>query len=189
MNEPNSSPIGKPLLSRLTHHVRNPFNGIIGFTDLILSHYEKHSDADKKKYVQIVHHLSKKALLRSENLSWWLKHFTHNVMPVYQDFSLAELLNEEVAHITLELEKQDIELNFKNAKSAMIYSDKVMMQTIIRNILMNIVEFTPPAGDAEIILHHTNSKCSILFINNFNEKPTAEALAFINSINDKTNKH
>ncbi|MFN3446844.1 MAG: histidine kinase dimerization/phospho-acceptor domain-containing protein, partial [Bacteroidia bacterium] len=74
--------VDKQLLSRLTHHVRNPFNGIIGFSDLLANHFDKLVDDDKKSYIQIVHQLSKKALLRSENLAWWLKFYTENITPV-----------------------------------------------------------------------------------------------------------
>lgn len=179
------NPVNKQLLSRLTHHVRNPFNGIIGFTDLLVNHFDKHSDDDIRKYVQIVHQLSKKALLRSENLAWWLKFYTNNLGPVFQDVDVSELVKEELSYFATEIERQQLHIDFEKGDHNMIYTDKVMLQAIIRNAMSNIIEFTPQGESVDIKLYQAGTKLNLAFSNTFKEEPTDETLAFINALGNK----
>ncbi|MCZ2141543.1 MAG: hypothetical protein LC096_09170 [Bacteroidia bacterium] len=179
------STISKQLLSRLTHHVRNPFNGIIGFTDLLNSHYANLSEADKKNYIKIVHLLSKKALLRSENLAWWLKFYTDNLQPVTQKIDVVDLLQEEVRYFATELNKQNIDLLEDYIDNSMIDSDKVMIQSIIKNIILNIIEFTPEGDEATIKSIKQGGELQLIFTNKFTETPSEETMEFLNQLNEQ----
>lgn len=174
--------VDKQLLSRLTHHVRNPFNGIIGFSDLLANHFEKLDDEDKKNYIQIVHQLSKKALLRSENLAWWLKFLTENITPVPQNVDLSDLIKDELNYFNNEIDKQHLDLVLELNDSAIIKADKVMLQSIIKNLLLNIIEFTPVGQYVLISLTKTSDKCIQLVMQNVcSETPTDEVIEFFNN--------
>jgi signal transduction histidine kinase len=181
---PDQHGIDKQLLSRLTHHIRNPFNGIIGFSDLLNHHFEKLHAEDVKNYVQIIHHLSKKALLRSENLSWWLKSYTNNVHPIIHHINLNEIVKEELNYFNSEITKQELEIELQEgAESLMVNVDKVMLQNIIKNILLNIVEFTTPIELVTVQLKKTKNSSSVIFTNPFKEKVSPETLTYIQNLN------
>ena len=174
--------VDKQLLSRLTHHVRNPFNGIIGFSDLLANHFEKLDDDDKKNYIQIVHQLSKKALLRSENLAWWLKFFTENITPVPQNVDLSELIKDELNYFNTEIEKQHLDLALEINDNAIIKVDKVMLQSVLKNLLLNIIEFAPVGEYVLINLTKDNEQTFILTLQNVcTETPSVEVIYFLNS--------
>lgn len=187
MNSAKIPPITKQLLSRLTHHVRNPFNGIIGFTDLLNNHFSGLSDEDKLNYIKIVHQLSKKALLRSENLSWWLKFYTGNLTPVMQSVDVCDLIREELSNFNAEFAKQHLDLLEEYTHSAIVQTDKVMLQNIVKNILLNIVEFTPVGEEVNITSIKNNGNLEVCFTNVYTESVSDETLAFIaSSITEKT---
>lgn len=174
--------VDKQLLSRLTHHVRNPFNGIIGFSDLLANHFEKLDDDDKKNYIQIVHQLSKKALLRSENLAWWLKFFTENITPVPQNVDLSDLIKDELNYFNTEIEKQHLDLALEINDNAIIKFDKVMLQSVLKNLLLNIIEFAPVGEYVLINLTKDNEQTFILTLQNVcTETPSDEVIDFLNS--------
>jgi signal transduction histidine kinase len=174
--------VDKQLLSRLTHHVRNPFNGIIGFSDLLANHYEKLGDDDKINYIQIVHQLSKKALLRSENLAWWLKFFTENITPVPQNVDLSDLIKDELNYFNTEFEKQHLDLVIEINDNAIIKADKVMLQSVIKNLLFNIIEFAPVGEYVLINLTRSgNQKLTLTLQNVYTESPSDEVVDFMNS--------
>lgn len=177
--------VSKQLLSRLTHHVRNPFNGIIGFTDLLNNHFETLSDDDKRNYIQIVHQLSKKALLRSENLAWWLKFYTGNLTPVIQNVDITDVIKEELNYFSAEMEKQHLDLMAEFNDNAIIQTDKVMLQSIIKNILLNIIEFTPVAEEVSIQITRYDNTIRLVFVNVYQETPQEETLAFIGEMNNE----
>jgi len=179
MENKEQSGISKQLLSRLTHHVRNPFNGIIGFTDLLNTHFDGLSDDDKSNYIKIVHQLSKKALLRSENLSWWLKHYTGNLTPVLQNVDVADLVREELSYFNSEFQRQHLDLLEDFQSSALVQTDKVMLQSIVKNILMNIVEFTPEGEEVNVKTERKGNELEVIFNNKFKETPSDETLSYI----------
>ena len=178
--------ITKPLLSRLTHHVRNPFNGIIGFTDLLNNHFTSLSDEDKLNYIKIVHQLSKKALLRNENLAWWLKFYTGNLTPVTQNLDVVDLIKEELGYFNPELQKQHLDLMEEFNSNAMVQTDKVMVQNVVKNILLNIVDYTPVGEEVNIKVNKVDNNLEVLFNNVYSETPSDETLAFISNL--KTNE-
>jgi signal transduction histidine kinase len=162
--------------------VRNPFNGIIGFSDLLANHFEKLGDEDKKNYIQIVHQLSKKALLRSENLAWWLKFFTENITPVPQNINLSDLIKDELNYFNTEIEKQHLDLAIEINDNVIVKVDKVMLQSIIKNLLLNIIEFAP-VGEYVLINLTKNvaQKLTLTLQNVCTEAPTDEVIEFLNS--------
>ncbi len=173
--------VDKQLLSRLTHHVRNPFNGIIGFSDLLANHFEKLSDEDKINYIHIVHQQSKKALLRSENLAWWLKFYTNNITAVDQKFDLTDLIKDELNYFNNEIQKQHLDLMLEISDTAFVKTDRMILQGIIKNLLLNVIEFTPIAGYVQIsTTHQTNPNVLVLSITNvYAEKPSDETTTFV----------
>jgi signal transduction histidine kinase len=174
--------VDKQLLSRLTHHVRNPFNGIIGFSDLLANHFDKLVDDDKKSYIQIVHQLSKKALLRSENLAWWLKFYTENITPVPQNVDLADLIKDELNYFSNEVEKQHLDLMLELNDNVIVKADKVMLQSIFKNLLLNIIEFTPVGEYVLINLTKVSDNTIQLTMTNVcSETPTEETIDFVNN--------
>ena len=174
--------VDKQLLSRLTHHVRNPFNGIIGFSDLLANHFDKLVDDDKKSYIQIVHQLSKKALLRSENLAWWLKFYTENITPVPQNVDLADLIKDELNYFSNEVEKQHLDLMLELNDNVIVKADKVMLQSIFKNLLLNIIEFTPVGEYVLINLTKVSDNIIQLTMTNVcSETPTEETIDFVNN--------
>ena len=175
--------VDKQLLSRLTHHIRNPFNGIIGFSDLLANHFEKLSDEDKMNYIHIVHQQSKKALLRSENLAWWLKFYTNNITEVAQSFDLVDLIKDELNYFSNEIQKQHLDLMLELNDSTYIKTDRIILQSIIKNLLLNVIEFTPIAGYVQISIIKQIEEGTVLFsiTNVYSEKPSDETSDFVKS--------
>ena len=170
------------LLSHLTHHLRSPFNGIIGFSDLLVNQFEKLEDGDKSNYIQIVNQLSKKALLRSENLSWWLKVYSENITPIMQKVDLAELINDELSYFNNELQHHKFDLILALNNADMVNADKVMLQSVIKNLLLNIIEYSPTEENVIISLSKKNEVALQLIMQNVcSEIPSKEILNFVNS--------
>ncbi|MBP9185757.1 MAG: HAMP domain-containing histidine kinase [Bacteroidia bacterium] len=178
--------VDKQLLSRLTHHVRNPFNGIIGFSDLLANHFEKLSDEDKINYIHIVHQQSKKALLRSENLAWWLKFYTNNITAVAQKFDLADLIKDELNYFNNEIQKQHLDLMLDLDESAFVKTDRMILQGVIKNLLLNVIEFTPVAGYVQIITSNKfdENLVQLTITNVYAEKPSEETMMFIKNTDE-----
>jgi len=174
--------IEKKLLSQLTHHLRSPFNGIIGFSDLLANYFEKLEDGDKRNYIKIVNQLSKKALLRSENLSWWLKVYSDNITPIKQKVDFAELINDELNYFKNELHHQQFQLMLALNNADIVNADKGMIQSVIKNLLLNIIEYTPVGEMVMINLSKFNEHLiQLTMLNVCSEIPSQETINLVNS--------
>jgi signal transduction histidine kinase len=174
--------IEKQLLSQLTHHLRSPFNGIIGFSDLLANHFDKLSDNDKRSYIQIVNQLSKKALLRSENLAWWLKGYFEKITLVKQNLDLADLIKDELIYFNNEIEHQQLELQLELNDNIIINADKVMIESVIKNLLLNIIEYTPVGEIVMISLSKFDEQLiQLTMLNVCSEIPSEETINLVNS--------
>jgi len=67
-----------------------------------------------------------------------------------------------------------------------VNADKVMLQNIIKNILLNIVEFTTPIELVTVQFKKTKTSSSVIFSNPFQEKVSNETLTYIQNL--KTSK-
>ena len=115
--------IDKGTLSSVTHHVRNPFNGLIGFSDLLVSHFEKLSERDKVAYSMLLYNISRQAFLRLENMIWWLKLISGNIQMINRDIYLKDCVENTVNFYKEELLSKPIHISYANVENIIIHTD------------------------------------------------------------------
>ncbi len=148
--------------SIIAHDLKNPFNSILGFSDLLVVNSPNYSVEKIQKFAQNIHNVSKNTFILLENLLEWSRLQTGKLTPNLVKVDLAELslevqlLCEPIAlskNITLEL---DID------SSVFVIADKQMLHTVIINLVTNAFKFTHPGGIVKIITQ--NLKNEVLFI-------------------------
>jgi K+-sensing histidine kinase KdpD len=77
----DSPEISREFISKLTHGTRSPFNGLMGFSELLSANFYKLGEDEKRDYVFHINMLSKKALLSLDQFILWLKLREGLVMP------------------------------------------------------------------------------------------------------------
>jgi len=137
--------------SIIAHDIKNPFNTILGFSELMLSNFTKWTDEKKLQIVQIIFSSSQGLFDLLENLLQWsrsqrgLIDFTPVSTTLNQQVNTTILLLKDTAeakniHITTDLCQNDIKIN----------GDLRMLDTIFRNLLSNAIKFTYPEGEIKI---------------------------------------
>jgi len=143
----------------ISHDLMNPFNTLLGFTDIINSQFDELSDDEKKNIIQLIHEGAKSGhKLLSELLEWSrlnMKEVAFN--PKALD------LNAIVKTVL------DVTSNFYTQKQitpiidipefTTISADFDMLKIILRNLITNAIKFTPNHGTITI-----KSKLSESFI-------------------------
>jgi len=133
-------------LSILAHDVRNPFQSVLGYAELLYLRYDQYSDIQRKESIfevynscKIVHHFF-------ENLLSWSQ--SQNQGLNYAPFTFD--LNSLVSHILLLNEstarKKEIQLINNILPGTKVNVDRAMFDTIIRNLVSNAIKFTPSGG-------------------------------------------
>lgn len=138
-------------LSNISHDMRTPLNGIIGFTDFAL----KTEDLEKKQDYLNKIKLSSSLLLSLINETLELSRIESGKVVLSPEVvNSSELLESIVVGIRVNAEKQGIDFSsaFGSDFPENILIDKLRTQEICLNLLSNAVKFTPRGGSVRFIV-------------------------------------
>lgn len=132
--------------SIVAHDLRSPFQGMLGFTDLILDELETLSKAEIKEYVQKVHESSYSTFTLLENLLSWSRLQTGRLLYKPLPFSIYD----EIAAITSLLASNAHSKNVRFLNTVemdlMVFADQQMVHSILLNLTTNAIKFSFQGG-------------------------------------------
>lgn len=132
--------------SIVAHDLKNPFHTLIGFSELLISNYDTYGDEEKLKYLRIINDSSKNTHSLLENLLNWARTQTDNIQYYPEKILVTEIINENLRFLKLNAEKKNIVLKSMVKEESLLFIDKNMINTVIRNLLGNALKFTDSGG-------------------------------------------
>lgn len=143
--------------SIIAHDLKSPFNGILGFSN-ILNEQLKLKDYDGiEEYSAIIHQSSQRAMNLITNLIEWSRSQSGRMdfNPDYVEIS--SLLNEIYEISNVAAREKSISLKMEIPRHLSVLLDKEMISSVIRNLISNAIKFTHPGGEiivrAELLNH------------------------------------
>ncbi len=131
----------------IAHDLKNPFQGIIGFTSLLSKKVADIKDPEIKEFVKVIQDTSKGAFSLLENLLQWARSQTNRMKFSPEQINVASVITENINVLKLNAEKKKISLINHLPKNTFAFADKNMVTTIVRNLLNNAIKFTPEKGE------------------------------------------
>jgi PAS domain S-box-containing protein len=132
--------------SIISHDLKNPFNTILGFAELIETNIDKYSKPELLYRIQRIKTSTEKLYALLENLLTWSR-IQRGVIPFTPEvINLFELVEENIAIFTLRAEHKNITLRSSIQQGTLVYADYSMVSTVVRNLLSNALKFTNPNG-------------------------------------------
>ncbi|MBN1598876.1 MAG: hypothetical protein JW894_11335 [Bacteroidales bacterium] len=147
--------------SIIGHDLRNPMNSILGFSELL---YNKHQKLDNKKrelYIRSIKDSAKKTYDLLENLLEWSRSQSSQYIPKPEKISIDEILTNNLILLKDHYSRKDITVISEIDKDSEAFSDKNMVDTIIRNLITNAIKFTPSGGLVTISCQQANNQIII----------------------------
>lgn len=138
------------LFSIIGHDMKNPIITLLGFSEILAEDYDELSDDEKKEYIKTIYEttLNTKKLL--ENLLNWSRAQSGRMQINLEAISLKTIIKESIELVKSQAEKKNITLNVDMNSSLMVYADKNLLETIIRNLLTNAIKFTGDGGKVSL---------------------------------------
>lgn len=165
--------------SMMAHDLRSPFQGLLGFTQLILDELDTLSTDEIKEYLQKVRDSSNSTFTLLENLLNWSRLQTGRLQYNPIEFSI----NQEVTSIIELLCSNALSKNIKviNAINSdyFVHGDQQMVRSILLNLTSNAIKFTSNGGS---VTFHAKSKS--MCEHNFNGKPSCNRNCLEISVSD-----
>jgi signal transduction histidine kinase len=138
------------MFSIIAHDLKNPFNSVIGFSDILLQKYNSLSEEKKLKYIQLIRESSGKIYRLLENLLIWSRAQIH-VLPFNpEETDLHDLIMQNVKLLEADYWKKNINMIVNIPLPITVYCDINMMNSVIRNLITNAIKFTNNNGVIEI---------------------------------------
>ena len=131
------------MLSIFAHDIKNPFNAILNFSDLLSESYGELSEAERKEYIEYIRLTSHNVYELLENLLYWSISqerklpYRPELIHLSQAFQPAFTLYRAIASqrsIVLDVEPIPQE--------ASIHGDTQLMTMVFRNLLNNAIKFS-----------------------------------------------
>ncbi|MBN2520792.1 MAG: hypothetical protein JXB17_09830 [Bacteroidales bacterium] len=170
------------LFSIIAHDLRNPFNSILGFSDILRDSYDELTNEEKLEIVDNINLSSRRVYDLLENLFKWARTQTDKIDYHPVKLSLNTLIKDIIYLLHNISDKKQIEIIFKESVEAEVFADEDMVRTIIRNLLDNAIKYTPRGGKIFVNVENLNdfSKITIQDTGIGMEKDTIENIFNLN---------
>ena len=129
-------------ISMLAHDIRSPFSAILGYLQIVTEDYDDLSDDEKKSFLKSVNSVSKGLYSTIDNVLHW---FRIEMGRVHFDpeYLMIEDLTKEVSDVLSgNLYEKKIELITEIEHGTKIFADRIMMKTVLQNLIANAIKFS-----------------------------------------------
>ncbi len=146
--------------SIISHDLKNPFNTLLGASQILQSDFDEMSTKDNKELIDIILNDSKKLYSLLENLLYWANSQTGELKANRTNILLYQSISEMAILFSSSAKDKNISIELDVSKSLTIVFDQFMFSTVIRNLLSNAIKFTYSGG--KILFTATEEKGKII---------------------------
>jgi K+-sensing histidine kinase KdpD len=114
------------LLSHIAHEVRSPFNGLIGFSDLLASHGTELSNDKKNEYTQLINQLTNKSFFQLQTFIAWVKLISDNLQLNFTHSHIHDTIKQAIVYNANDLESKHIEIE-KTSTIDLVKADHIQL--------------------------------------------------------------
>jgi len=136
--------------SIIAHDLKEPFNTLLGFSELLLKEYDNRAPEENKEMIQHIYNSSIHGFDLLNNLLEWSRSQTGRIEYKPCDFSLTDLVRQNIVSISSAANKKNIDVQNEIKEHIMAFGDQRMINTVVRNLIINALKFTGSGG--EIVL-------------------------------------
>lgn len=137
-------------MSILAHDLRNPFNYLLGFSDLLLTNINVYSLDKIEDDLTMINHIVRKTFrMLEEILGWSNNNYTNQTLST-NGIYLYEICNYAIEENSRWAEDKNISLKCKISPNYISYNDDRIIKTVLRNLISNAIKFTDNKGTITI---------------------------------------
>lgn len=133
-------------ISIIAHDLRNPFNAIIGLTEILRKREAVINDPKANELSGVILQSAKTTYDMLNNLLLWCRSQQNTIAFEPEELNLHYTVDEALSEVKGQAQKKHIMLINRTSTSDTIWADAQMLQTIIRNITVNSVKYTNEGG-------------------------------------------
>jgi PAS domain S-box-containing protein len=130
--------------SIVAHDLRNPLQGLLGFSSLLNDNFSDLTIDEVKEYIGYIYQSAKKMHSLTNNLLQWSRIKTGKIEYSPLNFNVYHAVKHNIDLLKPSAFKKEIEIVYDIDPDINIYADKKMFDSIFQNILSNAIKFSFP---------------------------------------------
>ena len=138
--------IKNKLFSVIAHDLKNPFNSIIGYSELLVNNFASYKEEEVRSFLKIIHDSGVKGNGLLENLLQWSRLHTQTIQFLPVSIKLKDLILDQLFFFQPKVQEKDVVVKIDVNADLEIFADSNMLRTIIRNLFSNALKFTSSNG-------------------------------------------
>lgn len=136
--------------SIIAHDLKNPFNSLLGFSELLKSDFDSMEKEEMRTFINIIHDSSKHGFNLLENLLQWSRANTGSIEYFPKTINVGELISNCISLYRNNADKKQIQIFNDVPEDLILFGDKEMLSTVFRNLISNAIKFTLKGGKVKI---------------------------------------
>ncbi len=154
------------LISIIAHDLRSPLASLISTTKLISEDIEIMSPEEIKKVMILLNKETELTFESLNNLLLWSKTQRKKLVPVLKTTNLNQLIENSILPIRSLCKQKKIAFANNIADNIAICADSSMMESVIKNLIINSIKFTHEKGSITVAANTTENKVVITIQDN-----------------------
>lgn len=136
--------------SIISHDLKNPFQGLIGLSTVLLEEIEKENFHNVKTHATLIHNSSVQGYQLLINLLEWSRAQSGKIQVKLQPVDLKEIIYDIIELVMPASIEKKISLGVSIEENMKCVGDANILNTVIRNLLTNAVKYTNLSGKIKI---------------------------------------
>ncbi len=147
----------------IAHDLKNPFTCLLGSTELLTENVYKLDTEKIRELAHVLNDSAKSGYAILQNLLDWSRSQTGLIKFSPEKINLRNLVDENISELRLFSARKEIDMISEIQNDMYIFTDKNMINTVLRNLLSNAIKFTPRFGTVMIgtIINDTEVTVSV----------------------------
>ena len=139
--------------SLIAHDLKNPFNALMGFSELLYNNYTDYTQEESKELIKIIYDSSQNLYKLLDNLLQWSRSQLGSIMYSPELSPLHNVVKEEVEMLKPLANKKDVKITLRIEEFMIVWADKNLVAVVVRNLVSNAIKFS--SNDDKILIAAT----------------------------------
>lgn len=136
--------------SIIAHDLKSPFNALLGMLELLTTEYNEFTDEERQRILMNLRNSSARTINLLENLLTWAQ-AQKGILPFNPEkFDMKELILENLSLFESAARAKNITIHPPTLDILLVYADRNMINTVIRNLMSNAIKFTFEGGEVTL---------------------------------------
>jgi signal transduction histidine kinase len=149
-------------LSIISHDLRSPFNSLLGLTEILILNKEQINDQETLRLINSIHESAEQAYKLVLNLLEWSRLESDRIEYQPERVNLSTLVKSNIELVKIQAKNKEITIRYNNGiHDCVVYADKNMINTVVRNLISNALKYTNKGGRIEIDCTCSGEMCQV----------------------------